>query len=159
MKNSLKYIALILISTVVGFLIWNTFFELSLTQLSKENINIVSRKMGDQFFLRSLFAISFGIIPLLYLILRKITKLKFMTQGIISLVIIFLSGILFWQFRIFQLNNRFEKLNTIKIDDGNQMEINISELNFEIFLLVGFIIGIAINILIFRNKLKRTEKL
>ena len=82
-----------------------------------------------------------------------------MTQGIISLVIIFLSGILFWQFRIFQLNNRFEKLNTIKIDDGNQMEINISELNFEIFLLVGFIIGIAINILIFRNKLKRTEKL
>ena len=159
MKNSLKYIALILISTVVGFLIWNTFFELSLTQLSKENINIVSRKMGDQFFLRSLFALSFGIIPLLYLILRKIKKLKFMTQGIISLVIIFLSGILFWQFRIFQLNNRFEKLNTIKIDDGNQMEINISELNFEIFLLVGFIIGIAINILIFRNKLKRTEKL
>ncbi|WP_127845490.1 hypothetical protein [Psychroflexus aestuariivivens] len=108
------------------------------------------------------FALIMGIIPLLYLIIRKITKLKFNYQSLISITLIILSGTLTWQFRIFQLNNQFD--TSTKLNPANQLktQINLRELNFELYIFIGFIIGTFASILIFKNnrikKLKLNKK-
>ena len=158
MKNSFKYAVLIIISTILGYLTWNAFFELSLTQLSNENINIVSRKISTILYLQSIFALSIGVIPLLYLILKKITNLKFITQGIISLTIIILSGISVWQLKILHLNIKIERLSELNFDKDIQNVMYADGLNFGIYLLTGFIIGTLLSILIFKKRNKISEK-
>ncbi len=149
---------LIIISTILGYLTWNAFFELSLTQLSNENINIVSRKISTILYLQSIFALSIGAIPLLYLILKKITNLKFITQGIISLTIIILSGISVWQLKILHLNIKIERLSELNFVKDIQNVMYADGLNFGIYLLTGFIIGTLLSILIFKKRNKISEK-
>ena len=100
MTKTLKYLGLILLLSIIGFLIRDYFFRLSFSQIANEDTQIVSQNLSRQFYSHILFALSIGIIPLLYLIIKKMTKLNFMKQGLISCGIIIVSGILFWQFRI-----------------------------------------------------------
>ncbi len=124
MKNTLKYLGLILILFVIEFTIRDVFFDISISQLGYENIEIVSRNMSGQFYTHILFALSIGVIPLLYLIIKKVTKLNFINQGIISCGIIINCGILLWQFRIFQLNNQSQKLSELNIGNGIKMQMD-----------------------------------
>ncbi|MFD2292189.1 hypothetical protein ACFSKN_14915 [Mariniflexile gromovii] len=154
MTNTLKYLGLILILSVIGFLIRDYFFDFSLSQIANKNTQIISRTMSGQFYSHILFALSFGIIPLLYLIIKKITKLNFVTQGLISCGIIVISGISLWQFRIFQLNSRLQKLSEFDIGNGIKTELNFDSLNFGRYLFIGFLIGTVLSILIFKNRNK-----
>ncbi|WKB82947.1 hypothetical protein QYR09_07875 [Cellulophaga lytica] len=154
MTNALKYLGLILILSVIGFLIRDYFFDLSLSQIANKNTQIISRTMSGQFYSHILFALSIGITPLLYLIIKKITKLNFITQGLISCGIIVISGILLWQFRIFQLNSRLQKLSEFDIGNGIKTELNFDSLNFGRYLFIGFLIGTVLSILIFKNRNK-----
>ncbi|WP_272024128.1 hypothetical protein [Olleya namhaensis] len=154
MTNALKYLGLILILSIIGFLIRDYFFDFSLSQIAYEKTQIVNRTMSGQFYSHILFALSIGIIPLLYLIIRKITKLNFITQGLISCAIIVISGISLWQFRIFQLNSRIQKLSEFDIGNGIKTELNFDSLNFGRYLFIGFLIGTVLSILIFKNRNK-----
>ena len=154
MTNALKYLGLILLLSVFGFLIRDYFFDFSLSQIANENTQFVSRTTSGQFYSHILFALSIGIIPLLYLILKKITKLNFITQGLISCGIIVISGISLWQFRIFRLNSRLQKLSEFDIGNGIKTELNFESLNFGRYLFLGFLIGTVLSILIFKNKNK-----
>ncbi|WP_432670570.1 hypothetical protein [Flavobacterium sp. SM2513] len=152
MTNTLKYLGLILILSIIGFLIRDYFFDFSFSQITNENTRIVSRNISGQFYSHILFAISIGIIPLLYLTIKKLTKLNFMNQGLVSFGIIIVCGILLWQFRIFQLNSRLQKLSEFDIGNGIQTELNFDNLNFGRYLFIGFLIGTILSILIFKNK-------
>jgi hypothetical protein len=154
MTNTLKYLGLILILSIIGFLIRDYFFDFSLSQITNENTRIVSRNISGQFYSHILFAISIGIIPLLYLTIKKLTKLNFMNQGLVSYGIMIVCGILLWQFRIFQLNSRLQKLSEFDIGNGIQTELNFDNLNFGRYLFIGFLIGTILSILIFKNKNK-----
>ncbi|WP_349664802.1 hypothetical protein IZU89_07690 [Cellulophaga lytica] len=154
MTNTLKYLGLILILSIIGFLIRDYFFDFSLSQITNENTRIVSRNISGQFYSHILFAISIGIIPLLYLTIKKLTKLNFMNQGLVSYGIMIFCGILLWQFRIFQLNSRLQKLSEFDIGNGIQTELNFDNLNFGRYLFIGFLIGTILSILIFKNKNK-----
>lgn len=154
MTNTLKYLGLILILFIIGFLIRDYFFDFSLSQITNENTRIVSRNISGQFYSHILFAISIGIIPLLYLTIKKLTKLNFMNQGLVSYGIMIVCGILLWQFRIFQLNSRLQKLSEFDIGNGIQTELNFDNLNFGRYLFIGFLIGTILSILIFNNKNK-----
>ncbi|WP_152536876.1 MULTISPECIES: hypothetical protein [Flavobacteriaceae] len=154
MTNTLKYLGLILILSIIGFLIRDYFFDFSLSQITNENTRIVSRNISGQFYSHILFAISIGIIPLLYLTIKKLTKLNFMNQGLVSYGIMVVCGILLWQFRIFQLNSRLQKLSEFDIGNGIQTELNFDNLNFGRYLFIGFLIGTILSILIFKNKNK-----
>jgi hypothetical protein len=157
MTNTLKYLGLILILSIIGFLIRDYFFDFSLSQITNENTQIVSRTISGQFYSHILFALSIGIIPLLYLTIKKMTKLNFMNQGLISCGIIIVSGILLWQFRIFQLNNEFQKLSEFDIGNGIQAQMDFNNLNLGLYLLIGFLIGTVLSILIFKNRAEKTE--
>ncbi|MEL0653343.1 hypothetical protein V6246_18120 [Algibacter sp. TI.3.09] len=77
-----------------------------------------------------------------------------MKQGLISCGIILVSGILLWQFRIFQLNSRFQKLSEFDIGNGIQTQMDFDNLNFGRYLFIGFLIGTILSILIFKNRNK-----
>jgi len=154
MTNTLKYLGLILIFSVIGFLIRDYFFDLSFSQIANENTQIVSRNISGQFHSRILFALSIGIIPLFYLIIKKMTKMNFMKQGLISCAIILVSGILLWQFRIFQVNSKFQKLSEFDIGNGTKSEMNFADLDLGRYLFIGFLIGTILSILIFKNSNK-----
>tara|TARA_R100001369_G_scaffold28037_1_gene50414 strand:+ start:2761 stop:3234 length:474 start_codon:yes stop_codon:yes gene_type:complete len=152
MKNTLKYIGLLLLLTIIGFLIRNFFFELSLSQIANENIQVESRNMSGQFYSHITFALSIGIIPLLYLIIKKMTKLNFFNQGIMSYGIVIVCGILLWQFRVYQLNNQALKLVRFNVGSEIKIQMGYDTLNFGRYLFFGFIIGTILSILIFKNR-------
>jgi len=151
MSNALKYIGLTIIFLIIGYLIRDHFLILSLEEIKNSQINFPN-KLGGQFRSHILFSMSIGIIPLLYLIVNKLTKINFMKQGLISCGIIIVCGISLWQFRIFQLNNRFQKLSEFDIGNGIQVEMSFGSLDFELYLFIGFIIGTILSIFIFKNK-------
>lgn len=154
MRNTLKYLGLILIFTIIGFLIRDYFFDLSLSQIASKNLEVVSRNMSGQFYSHITFALSIGIIPVLYLIIKKVTKLSFIKQGLIAYGIIIGCGILLWQFRIYLLNNQALKLSRFNIGDQIKMQMDYDHLYFGQFLFFGLIIGTILSILIFKNRNK-----
>ncbi len=158
MTNTLKYLGIILILSIVSFLIRENFLEFSLSQIANEKIQIVSGSASRQFYTHILFALSIGIIPLLYLIIKKITKLNFINQGLTSCGIIIISGILLWQLRILQLKTRLSILSEFEIGNGIQTNVNFDNLNFERYLFIGFLTGTILSIVIFHYKNKNGMK-
>ncbi len=154
MVNTLKYIGLTITLLFIGSLIQEYFFEWSFSQLKNEPVRIINRTISGSFHTRIFFVLSIGVIPLLYLIVKKITKLSFINQGLIACGIILISGFLFWQLRIFQLNRRLEKLPKQDIET----QISMDSLNFEQYLFIGLVVGTILSILIFKNKNKTAMK-
>ena len=154
MRNTLKYLGLILLFTIIGFLIRDYFFDLSLSQIANKNIEVVSRNISGQFYSHITVALSIGIIPILYLIIKKVTKLSFIKQGLIACGIIIGCGILLLQFRIYQLSGQALKLSRFNIGNEIKIQMEYDNLNFGRFLFFGFIIGTVLSILIFKNRFK-----
>jgi hypothetical protein len=154
MRTILKYLGLTIILTIIGFVIRNYFFELSISQIASNNVEIVSRNMSGQFQFHIIFALTIGILPILYLIIKKTTKLVFINKGLIACGILIISGIVLWQFRIYQLNTEVQKLSQYNIGNDFKTPLDYENLNFSRFLFFGFLIGTIINILIFRNRIK-----
>lgn len=154
MRDILKYIGLFLVFTVIGFLIRDYFFNFSLSQITHKNIQIVSRNIGDQFQSHITFSLTIGIMPILYLIIKKATKISFIKQGLIASGIIIGCGISLWQFRIYQLKKPALMLSEFNIGDEIKIQMDYADLNFERFLFFGFIIGTVLSILIYKNRLK-----
>ena len=152
MRTILKYLGLVLTLTIIGFLIRNYFFELSLSQIANNNVEVVSRNMSGQFQSHIIFALTIGILPLLYLIIEKITKLELFKKGLIACGILLTSGVVLWQFRIYQLNTEVQKLSEYNIANDIKISLDYENLNFGRFLFLGFLIGTIISILLLRNK-------
>ena len=152
MKKTLIYFGLALSLIIAGFLIWNFFLDLSFSQIDKQDIQIISTKMTGQFKSNLIFAFSIGLIPIIYGIVEKLSKLKSWNQGLIVLSTIISCGLLSWQLRIFQINKQIQQLSDFNLGEGIQNTINYKNLNFGIFLLIGFLVGGLISTLIFKRK-------
>lgn len=155
--NTLKYLGLSLILLILGFLIQDHFLEFSLAQITNGDAQIVSQNINNPFYAHILFALSIGVIPLLYLIITKIRKLNFINRGFISCGIIILCGISLWQVRIFQLSRRLKEISKIGVNNSIQPKLNFDDLNFELYLFVGFLVGTILSILIFENTTKTSK--
>lgn len=114
--------------------------------------------MSGQFFLSILLALSIGIVPLLYLIIKRITKLNFINHGLVCCGIILFCGVLSWQLRIFQLNNQMKKMSAINMGNGFKNPMYFENFYLEINLLFGFLVGTILSILIFKNRTKEPNK-
>jgi len=153
--KALKYIGLVIILTYLGFHSAYYFIDLSRAQLNNGDTRIVSDTLGGQFFAQVTFSLSIGILPLLYLVVKRITKLKFLYQGLITIGIIISCGILLWQVNIFQMNQVFQKIAELYQKEGEQITISLEELKFGQYLFTGFILGTIISTVIFKWIIKR----
>ena len=158
MRNALFYLGAVIVSTIIGFLVFDYFFDASFSQISNNNVQVVSRNLSGQFYTHITFALSIGSIPIFYLIMTKMTNLFTIKHRLSAFGIIIVSGILLWQLRVYQLNSQSQKLSRLNISNEIKMQFDYEQLYFGIFLFVGFLLGTVLSILIFRNRNKTLEE-
>jgi hypothetical protein len=147
-----KYISFSIALIVLGFLVHSYFVDLTLSQLELKNINVMSTSIGGQFAPQVMFALTLGLIPILYAIIEKVTKVKFLNKGLIATVIIIGFGIVMWQYKIVQLNYQLQELSDFSLGFGIQNGVDIRALGTELYLATGFILGAVISGFIFKRK-------
>lgn len=152
MNKVLAYFLSITVLIILGFLTWKYFLSFSLSLIDRKNIVISSRKLGGQFNSNLIFALSFGTIPLLYSIIKKTTKISSIKQSLISLGIILTSGIVLWGIRIWHINYQSTLLSKFMIENEIKIHMEFGDLNFELYLFMGFLIGMILSILIYKNR-------
>ena len=140
MNTYYKYIGLTLGMMVAGFLLWSTFFNSSIQQLDAGStiLNTDPQQIRSG---RTILMLALGITPLLYLLSMKIAKSTAIKNSIITIGIILFSGILMWQLRIMVTNSKLNRLTDITGLSDIRAEFQIADLQPELYLLIGFVLG------------------
>jgi len=152
MRKTFTYLAFVILFTLSGFLLHKSFFEFTIALTTEYNIKMITTKMNYQFISQISFALIIGILPLLYLCVQRLTKIKFLNQGLISCGIILLSGILFWQLKIYLVRDELKKMVNYNLGSEIDISYNIENAKYNLFLLMGFVVGTVVNILIYRSR-------
>lgn len=93
MKN-LKYFILSVVLIIIGFILYKPFFEFSVNMINNEKIEFFSTTINSQFRSQLIFAIIIGLIPILYMIIQRLTKIHFFFDGVYVLLFILIFGCL-----------------------------------------------------------------
>jgi hypothetical protein len=158
MKKALIYIGLTIVLTIVGFLTGQKFIDISISGLNLINISLSWTTLSGQFKQNLIFTIAIGLLPSLQLVSSKIAKVNSIQNKIITLLTIIFTGVILWQFRIFQLNRLFDKYREFSTVKGIENYYFGENLKFGLYLLVGFLIGTIIITLSFKQFNKRKTK-
>tara|TARA_Y100001934_G_scaffold273034_1_gene362500 strand:- start:20 stop:502 length:483 start_codon:yes stop_codon:yes gene_type:complete len=153
MKQFLKFTIPSIILLVVGFLISELFLKFSLSLSNLDNSILAVTGIKDTFKLKIGFGLSLASIPLLIFLVKKIGKTISKSQSVISLVLIILTGVFFWGYRLWTLN----KISEWPINIGGNskdIQISLAILKLNEFIGFGFLFGAIISGLIFRRKNK-----
>ena len=145
MSQIVKYVILIVILGVIGFLIQDYMYDFPISYVAGTKVTIASDYIKDSLFKRFLIPIVIASVPLLYLFVKKVTQLKSIS-GLVYFVI-FSTGILFWAFRI----------STYREGTVSGEISNLKEVDFGYYLMFGFITGTVVSILIFRILERKTH--
>jgi hypothetical protein len=151
-----KYIIAILAFIIVGFFIQKSFMEFSYAMVKTDNVIFENRLVSKQFYSNLLFSLAIGSVPILYLIIRKITKIHFFYKGVIAVGLLIGTGIISWLLRVFYINRELKFLSSVDFLAETKLTYPINEFYFEYFLFLGFVVGTLVSILIFRIKKKTT---
>lgn len=157
MKQNGILIGLSFLLCIVGFFIRDFFLSISMTYIVGEKISFEkSWQLPYQTFPFSLFIISFGLIPFLYLLVKKICELNTLYRKLASIILIITSGlialisrIVYLKFKASQINDMLQRAEFA--DEADIPRIRFEEVHLEIFLMIGLGIGTLITILIFRT--------
>ena len=137
-------------SILIGLVIYRPFFDLSLTMVNHENIQLSSNTISGLFSSNLIFAILSGFIPITYFTIQKVTKIRFIYHGIIVLSLLIGTGIVFWLLRVIFIKRKLELISSFDFQDEIKSTFLINGFKFENYLFLGFIVGALIVILIFR---------
>lgn len=160
MKQNGILIALSLVLGIIGFFVRDLFLSFSMTYISGEKISFEnSWKLPYQTFPYLLFILSFAIIPILYLLVKKICRLNTLSRKSISIILIITSGLILLASRIMYLKFKAAQINEMlqRAEFANEAEIpriKFEEVHLEVFLLIGLGIGTLITLLIFGRRKK-----
>lgn len=158
MKKEIIYSVLIIGLAVMGYFTWFIFVEMSLYQLKIPSmIKVVNRNPDKIVTPNLIYAIAIGIIPLLFIIVKRFATLKSINQRVITVMAIVIGGFLCWQIRLFQLKEVLRSSPEFRIRERGT---TIDHFNFEIFyleryLFLGFIIGGGISLYFFNKRNKQ----
>lgn len=146
MKKTLTYLFIEVLLIVFSSLIHSSFTKFTLSQLKFENVNFVSSLNNNDI----LFAFSFAILPLLHLLVDRIIKIKSLKQSLIIIGVIFLSGVVFWQIRVYNLSVKLKLLSEYLFVNDINGGYDMAGFKFELYLILGFICGSIITIIIYK---------
>lgn len=152
MKSALWTLVSIVLLALFGFVIHPYFQALSFSQFKA--IHIQALDLGTQFQLRVLFCAAMAFIPILFFAMKKMLRLTTQRQQFFALAAILISGIIFWQFKIYSLNMRYEELMKVKI---MHYYFALEDLRLEMYLLIGFILGAVIGSISLHRSSKRLQ--
>lgn len=160
MKQNGILIGLSFLLCIVGFFVRDFFLSFSMTYIMGEKISFEkSWQLPYQTFPFLLFIISFGLIPFLYLLVKKICELNTLYRKLSSIILIITSGLIVLVSRIMYLKFKASQINDMlqraEFADGTEIpRIRFEEVHLEIFLIIGLGIGTLVTILIFRKRKK-----
>lgn len=150
MNRTFKHFALTVALLLVGFMTRDFFLDYSISQVTNKNAQIVSYNLGGQFASHLVFAVVIGMLPLTYLTVKHFGKLTSLGQSFIAYSLIVLSGIGFWQYRIYQLQEQTESLLGFTSGTETKIPLDFERLYFTRYLFLGFLTGAILSVLIFR---------
>ena len=160
MKIENKYIGLTILATFIGFWFSKYFLDLTVAQLNLHGANVINLRNDFLSKYDLMFALAIGLLPLMYLITEKIGKLQSAKQTYLVLAIIFISGIIIWQFKIISSNKIEDMLATDFPKFYNiRKSISIESVKLGKHFAIGCFLGTVLSSSIFRkiNKV-RIEK-
>lgn len=128
-----------LVLLVLGWVSHSWFFDFSLEQLEPHNVEFQNTSLIS--FNPLMYAIALGSIPLFHLLVRNLVTLKSSAQSIFIYAFMILSGVLVWWFRTYQLHYKFQSAYQLDLGRNVIHTYNVDELYFDLFLLVGVILG------------------
>lgn len=160
MKQNALLISLSFVLLIIAFATRHLFLSLAIDYITGENISFVkSWTLPHQTFPFLLFLLAFGILPFLYLLVKKRCELTSLSRKLtsIALIIFFgvtllLSRIVYMRFKAAQIHDLLQRAEFA--DDAEIPTIKLEQLNLEVFLIIGFGLGTLLALLIFRRATK-----
>lgn len=152
MKTENKYIGWTLLATVIGFWLSRHFLNLTVSQINLNDASVI--RLNSDFWANYdiLFALSIGLLPLMYLVTLKIGRLQTAPQKYLATTIILISGIAAWQFRISAINQIETFLATgFPALGAIHQSIEIDSLKLGNYFAIGCILGMVLSAAIFRK--------
>jgi hypothetical protein len=151
MKKSASLLVICALS-IIGYYGSESFFNQSYGMLRMDKVILKDTSNNNDLYKPIVMAVILGLLPLCFLLVQKTTDLKTRFHRVVSALIIILSGLVFWRLRIYGLNSEFQILSEYNTLYNLPATLDRSYLKFEVYLLMGFIVGTLIAILIFRDK-------
>lgn len=142
-KSVYKIILFTLIFGVIGYFVHPYFVQFSVSEM--KDVTVVTINLDAAGSLRILMAIFFTFIPLFYFSAKKMLNIVVKREQIFIALSILISGIIFWQYKIYSIQ---ERLKELKAAPGGK-DINYifaqEDLNLEFYLFIGFFVGVFIS--------------
>lgn len=148
----------------IAFLIRDWFLSFSVAEITDENIFFEdSWKLPYQIIPTTLFVFSFGIIPFLYLLVKRICQLSSLKKEIISTIIIVTTGLLFYIARVMFLKYKSAQINDLLrraefATESDIPRIRFEDMNLEVYIIAGLFFGSLLSVFIYKkNSLKKLK--
>lgn len=160
MKSKGIIIGISAVLCLVGFYGRDAFLSFSVSEVLNETFTIKSGwSLPHQTFGAVLFVIALGIIPLLFLLVKRIRYLNSLPKQLLSIAIIVASGFVFWLGRLFylkfkaaQINDLLRRAEFATAEDVPRLKFE--EMHFELYLFLGLVAGMLLSLLVFRRKIR-----
>ncbi len=142
-KSVYLIILISLISGVIGFFIHPYFVKLSVLEM--KDVRVVSFDIAASFNLKILMGIIFTFIPLFLFSVLKVLNLDGQKDKVFILLSILISGIVFWQFKLYSIQERLKELQAQTAGNDVNYVFSQEDLNLELYLFIGFFVGAMIS--------------
>ncbi len=141
-KSVYKIMVICFVTGLVGFFIHPYFVQLSVSEM--KGVSIVTLDTDTAFNLKILMGIICLFIPLFHFTVLKVLNLEKKRDKLFVLISIILSGVIFWQYKLYSIQERFNELRA----QTSEIKINYvfaqENLNLEFYLFIGLIVGALI---------------
>lgn len=119
------------------------------------DVKIQDTQMGLSFKLKLLYTAVWAVFPFFTLTVLLIGKFNEKRHALFIGISAFISGFIFWGFKIYSLNLRYAEITQIKTPFPITFYFAREDLNLELYILVGFVVGAILSGIALHRFLKR----
>lgn len=152
-----------LILCCVAFIVRDSFLSFSIAKITGETVLFnESWKLPYQILPTIVFIFSIGIIPYLYLLIKRTCRINSVQKQVASAGIIITSGLLFYSLRLVylkikasQINDQLQRAEFISPD--NIPTIRLEDMYLEFYFLMGLLVGTVVSFIIYRKNILTSQ--
>ena len=143
LKSVCKIVLISLVFGVIGYFIHPYFVQLSVMEMKDVNVVTIDKEAVSN--LNILMGIIFVFIPLFFFTSVKVLTIENPRHKIFVLLSIILAGVIFWQFKLYSIQQRMIELRAETRGRIVNYVFPQEHLNLEFYLFIGFFVGVMIS--------------
>ena len=143
LKSVYKIVLISLVFGVIGYFIHPYFVQLSVMEMKDVNVVTIDKEAVSN--LNILMGIIFVFIPLFFFTSVKVLTIENPRHKIFVLLSIILAGVIFWQFKLYSIQQRMIELRAETRGRIVNYVFPQEHLNLEFYLFIGFFVGVMIS--------------